>query len=221
MPARPCSPKAVHSFLVPGRKSNSDPALVRAWWMGLLCETWKREGSEIMEADRQRGVNAWRMWEGSVVTGRALSPSFPDGERKTIGTGDGEGRSRWPLWGSGGASCKGKEILLVLLCKGFQPRPGRTGTTYRGRAALGRRGRAHPTSWEGFTQRQKVTPSFASALLQACNEAWKLIAQLSRAGPSSSFAGHWGVVTLMSGYTAGCNADDKRCQWRWWYPASH
>lgn len=105
-----------------GNQTQTQPLSgLQGWWMALLCETWKREGSGIMEADRQSGGNAWRVWEGPLVTGRALSPSFLDKERKTIETGDGEGSSWQPPWGSGGTSCKGKETLLVLPCKGAQP----------------------------------------------------------------------------------------------------
>lgn len=46
-----------------------------------------------MEADRQSGANHLEDVVRALVTGRVLLPSFPDRERKTSGTGDGEGSS--------------------------------------------------------------------------------------------------------------------------------
>lgn len=116
MPAHPCSPKAVHSFLVPTRKSNSDPDLVKASGMMNGLAMWNMKKRRIWDhgswqAEQNKCLEDV---EGTLVSGRALSPSFPDQERRMAGTDDGEGSSRWPPWGSSRASCKGDTVSASL-----------------------------------------------------------------------------------------------------------
>lgn len=98
MSARPCSPKVVCSFLVPARKSNSDPALVRA--SGMMDElavrnmkrrqiwdhrSWQAEKSECLEdVDNRKSCHLQAWIEKEKLMKQVMDRGTSDGHCREL-----------------------------------------------------------------------------------------------------------------------------------------
>lgn len=93
MPARSCSPKAVHSFLVAARKSNSDPALVRASGMMNGLAMWNVKKRRIWDHGGWQAEWSERLEDmGRALGNRKSSVTSIPGWRK---------KNYWNRWGRG------------------------------------------------------------------------------------------------------------------------